>query len=166
MAIIADSNRVQFFISKGVQGFSLIELMVVSMITAVLMLIVVPSYNHYLLQREQHIAKQQGLYLADQLQRWRARHLTYAGFSVSDALKDRPKTKYSLQLTDATGERALTDAHANPQGWRLLIQPKPEFERLKSASYYYLDSWGQRCIFTGTPDLLEIISMQQCVNNW
>lgn len=166
MAIIADPNRGQLVISKGVQGFGLIELMVVSMITAVLMLIVVPSYNHYLLQREQHITKQQGLYLADQLQRWRARHLTYAGFSVSDALKDRPKTKYSLQLTDATGERALTDAHANPQGWRLLIQPKPEFERLKSASHYYLDSWGQRCVFTGTPDLLEIISMEQCVNNW
>ena len=166
MAIIADSNRGQLVISKGVQGFSLIELMVVSMITAVLMLIVVPSYNHYLLQREQHIAKQQGLYLADQLQRWRARHLTYAGFSVSDALKDRPKTKYFLQLTDATGERALSDSHANPQGWRLLIQPKPEFEKLKLASHYYLDSWGQRCVFASTPDLLEIISMQQCANNW
>lgn len=166
MAIIADPNRGELAISKGVQGFSLIELMVVSMITAVLMLIALPSYNHYLLQREQHLAQQQGLYLANQLQRWRARHLTYAGFSVSDALKDRPKTKYSVQLTDATGERTLIDAQANPQGWRLLIQPKPEFERLKSANHYYLDSWGQRCIFASTPDLLEIISMEQCANNW
>ncbi|WP_296202883.1 type IV pilin protein [Psychrobacter sp. UBA3962] len=166
MTTIAGSNRGQLIISKGVQGFSLIELMMVSMITAVLMLIALPSYNHYLLQREQHIAQQQGLYLGNQLQRWRARHLTYAGFAVSDALKDRPKTKYSFQLTDATGERSLTDAHANPQGWRLLIQPKPEFEKLELASHYYLDSWGQRCVFASTPDLLEIISMQQCANNW
>ena len=166
MAIIADPNRGELVISKGVQGFGLIELMMVSMITTVLMLIVVPSYNHYLIQREQHIAKQQGLYLADQLQQWRARHLTYAGFSVSDALKDRPKTKYSLKLTDAIGERALTDAHANPQGWRLLIQPKPEFEKLKLASHYYLDSWGQRCVFASIPALPEIISMEQCSKSW
>ena len=166
MTIIVGLNKKHFMLSKGVQGFSLIELIVVSMITAVLMLIVVPSYTHYLLQKEQHIAQQQGLYLANQLQRWRARHLTYAGFSVNDALKDRPKTKYSIQLTDATGERALTDAHANPQGWRLLIQPKPEFEKLKLDSHYYLDSWGQKCVLVGTSALSTIPSMQQCADNW
>lgn len=166
MTIIVGLKRRHFIFSKGVQGFSLIELMVVSMIIAVLMLIVVPSYNHYLLQKEQHAAKQQGLYLANQLQRWRARHLTYAGFSVNNALKDRPKTKYSIQLTDATGERSLTDAHANPQGWRLLIQPKPEFEKLKLTSHYYLDSWGQKCVLVSTSALSAIPSMQQCADNW
>lgn len=166
MTIIADSKRGQFVISKEMQGFSLIELMLVSMIASILMLIAVPSYNHYLLQKEQHIAQQQGLHLANQLQRWRARHLTYAGFSVSEALKNQPATKYSVQLTDATGKRPLTDSHANPQGWRLLIQPKPEFEKLKSAGHYYLDSWGQRCVFASTPSLPEIIFMQRCSNSW
>lgn len=57
MTISINSKRGQIVISKGVQGFGLIELMLVSMIAAILMLIAVPSYNHYLLQKEQHIAQ-------------------------------------------------------------------------------------------------------------
>ena len=152
--------------SHNHQGFNLVELMMVVAITGLLMAIALPSYTHYVQTNYQLVAQQRTLFIASQLQRWRARNLTYSGFSLTEHSSGTQELQYLMVLTDATGNHLLTDEKANTQGWQILVKPNPDFKKLTLSDIYYLDSLGRRCVFDGSVMVPDIASIEFCPKSW
>ena len=73
----SNSNRIKV---SGVSGFTLIELMVVVAIIAILAAVALPSYRQYVIKNAEVEAQTKMLQLQIQLERWRAKSLSYRGF--------------------------------------------------------------------------------------
>ena len=73
----SNSNRIKV---SGVSGFTLIELMVVVAIIAILAAVALPSYRQYVIKNAEREAQAKMLQLQIQLERWRAKSLSYRGF--------------------------------------------------------------------------------------
>ena len=72
-----NSNRLKVC---GISGFTLIELMVVVAIIAILAAIALPSYRQYVIKNAERESQAKMLQLQIQLERWRAKSLSYRGF--------------------------------------------------------------------------------------
>jgi len=66
--------------SRGVNGFTLIELMLVLVLIAIFMVIAIPSYQEYVRRADASAVQQEMQKIAEQLARHKAKNFTYRGF--------------------------------------------------------------------------------------
>lgn len=102
-----------------VEGFTLIELMVVVVIVAILAAIAIPSYQAQVRRSDTAAVQQEMLKLAEQLERYKSRNFSYHGFdpkylyggTTGMSSIDFPSTankKYTITLADISETTATT----------------------------------------------------------
>jgi type IV pilus assembly protein PilE len=148
-------------------GFTLLELMVTLLIIGILAAIAIPSYSRYVRTSASADAQSQMLRIAGDLERWRAKNLSYTGFtpeaglsfastgsitSVPGATIYLPigsgltNYRYQLALLDGSRATALTSTViTGGQSWIMIAQPNTSNSILSLASRLVLNSQGLRC---------------------
>lgn len=101
--------------SKNPQsGFTLIELMIVVVVSSILLTIAIPSYQSYVRKGHLSQAQQEILKLADQLERHKAKNFSYKGFDISHFYKDQAGALSSaVDVTKQTVQIPLNAAAPN-----------------------------------------------------
>lgn len=132
---------------QRIQGFTLVELMVVIVILSTLTMIALPSYNAYMRRANETRAEEYMQSLAMQLDRHKARQFNYLGFATGATAITLPigatgtSIKYSVTVKDGSaGNPILTAPTATGLVW--VIKAEATDSRLNS---YLLTSNGIKC---------------------
>ena len=171
---------------KKINGFTLIELMIVVVVIAVLAAIAYPSYASYMERKDLSIAKQEALRIASELERFKAKNFSYKGFDPTFIYPDYDNTtgvlslpvgstsgnaKYLLTLVDASAGKPLTIIKSDDEetatsqsvkglGWAIKVERALDSKDLPKQPNNYdllLKSDGLRCM-TKTADMVKSYS--------
>ena len=121
---------------KAIQGFTLIELMIVVVIIAILAAIAFPSYQAYVRRSDASLAQQEMQKIAEQLERHKAKNFSYREFdpnyiygettAMNSVTLPRGATgtaiKYTITIRDAeVTTKLLTEAASviRARGWAM-----------------------------------------------
>lgn len=102
----------------NIKGFTLIELMVVIAILSILAAIIVPSYQAYIRKSQEAKVESHILFLAQQLERYKARNFNYKNFTGT---ADLP-IGFTLKIVDLDNtDQSLSGTNILGRGWMIQV---------------------------------------------
>ena len=144
-------------------GFTLIEVMIVVVVIAILASIALPSYRIYVKKSAEADVQKKMLSLASELEQWRAKALTYKGYTPrqdsinSDGEISYPASNanYTIKLGEVNGSTfqplnkttpasSKTKVSVRGTDWVMIATPTSEGS-FPNANTYLLKSDGSRC---------------------
>lgn len=159
------------------RGFTIIELMIVVMIIGILAAIAVPSYRQYVRKNAQSEAESNMLRLSMELERWRAKTLTYGGFTPSRGWSTTANTVYVpsgssatthnyairiMHVSSATTPVAVSLSTASPaNSWVMVATPRAG-SLVENSPMLAYTSQGVKCASKANNIIVAAGSVQNC----
>lgn len=132
---------------NALQGFSLLELMVVLVILAMFMSIAFPSYQHYLKEGRASKIKGELMNLAASVEVYKQASLSYAGAQTADL--------YQAKTNETNKEpHFIVTVHVSHGGQRYLLSASanPKSTQAQNDGVYWFNPAGPNCYFTEASD--------------
>lgn len=150
-----NSNVASNTCHKGVQGFTLIEVMVVVVVIAILAAIIYPNYQDHVRRAAVAQAQQEMQNIANQLERFKSKNLTYQNFVLTDIYTSNPAVdvintpvggsgavKYKITLKDLSDtSKALNNSASKGFGWVMIAESVNDAKNFN----LFMTSEGVRC---------------------
>lgn len=159
------------------RGFTIIELMIVVMIIGILAAIAVPSYRQYVRKNAQSEAESEMLRLSMELERWRAKTLTYGGFTPSRGWSTTANTVYVpsgssatthnyairiMHVSSATTPVAVSLSTASPaNSWVMVATPRAG-SLVENSPMLAYTSQGVKCASKANNIMVAAGSVRNC----